>query len=124
MCPIILNSAHQQSFNAQNVKVSHIEPTCDWFLAAGAEGAPGGVVMQFTVWLLLVLKVVPSGESHIANLEREVGGIERGRKEKGGRGEGWEGEKRGGREGEKEGGREREGGETIVQPFTRSNRTD
>ena len=36
----------------------------DGLLAAGAESAAGGVVVDLAVWLTLVVKVVPTGERH------------------------------------------------------------
>ncbi len=93
----------------------------DGFLAAGAEGAAGGVVVDLAVRLTLVVVVVPTGERHPTDLERNGGGGrgggEEGRegrrgRERGGRrerGEGWRGDRgkgeREAREGEK---RERE----------------
>ena len=42
--------------------------TSDWFLAAVAESTPRGVVVNFTVGLPLVLKVVPPWKRNSTNL--------------------------------------------------------
>ena len=47
---------------------THTVPTSDWFLAGGTEGASGGMVVDFAMWLSLVVKVVPSGERHPTHL--------------------------------------------------------
>lgn len=44
----------------------------DWFLAAVAESSPGGMVVDFTVGLTLVLKVVPPWKGNSTNLAREA----------------------------------------------------
>ena len=38
------------------------------FLARGTEGPSRGMVVYLTVWLSLVVKVVPSGEGHLTHL--------------------------------------------------------
>ena len=42
--------------------------TSDRFLAAGTERSLGGVIVDLTMWLSFMLKVVPSGERHFTHL--------------------------------------------------------
>ena len=50
-------------------KSTHINArTSDRFLAAGTEGTLGGVIVDLTVRLSFMLKVVPSGEGHFTHL--------------------------------------------------------
>ncbi len=47
-----------------------ITHTCNRFLAAGTEGASGGMVVELTVRLSLVLEIVSSWKSHLAHLQK------------------------------------------------------
>ena len=59
--------------NCWTVKSTQMYPrTSDRFLAASTEGSLGGVIVDLTVRLSLMFKVVPSGERHFTHLrERE-----------------------------------------------------
>lgn len=52
--------------------------TCNRFLAAGTESASRGMIMELTMWLSLVLKVVASRKGHIADLKNQRAGGKKG----------------------------------------------
>lgn len=54
-----------------NVRLKWNNFTCDGFLAGGTEGASGGMIVDLTVRLPLVVKVVTPGERDPTHLKRE-----------------------------------------------------